>query len=175
LTLTANIGDGSSLTANMGNTSAWGSTLVDSDKGDFLVDKESWQVNSPNTWSVADSALSVTYAGGAMGARIIFRDTMDLRTDLTPGDTYRARIRYKTNGAFKFRIYRGFGEDTVDSYELTSTTYQWVTLEWVCVNATGDDLRMTEFDAGDTVWIDKYYVERQVQKTISSDLTANMG
>ena len=144
----------------------WGDNLVESGKDDFDTDddKESWQVNNSNTWSVADSALSVTYVDGDLGARIIFQagEFGDLTTDLTQGNTYKVSVRYKTNSAFKFRVYRGFGEDTVDSDELTSTDWAWVVLEWECVNATGDDLRMAEFGEGDTVWIDRYVVQEEL-------------
>jgi len=162
--ISISLNDISDISVNIPGTLAYGNSLVDPGKGDFSTDddKESWQINASNTWNVADSALKVTYVDGDLGARIIFSDAMDLISDLTPGETYKVSVRYKVVGAFKFQIYRGFGEDTVDSDEVTSATYKWITLEFVCVNADGDDLRLIEFGEGDIVYIDRWLIQKKL-------------
>ena len=136
-----------------------------SGKGHFDVDTENWQAGgAPSTMVQATvdgvTALKVTYvywAAHTISARAFLdNDNGDLSENLTVGNTYCIKIRYKTDGKFKFYTYQGFGNTTYLSAEFTDTDWTWYEIEFVAEAATGATFNIQDSDVGDNIWIDQW-------------------
>jgi len=138
------------------------SSMLDSDKGSFATDIESWLVQGNNTAErVADVdaengyALKVSYVDSATGANNSFRDTFDLDSDLIIGKKYKVSFRAKVNSGSTVLMRCYYGGD-LGSVSITNTSYEWGYIVFTANNVSSIIFQCTGMGAGEVVYIDQW-------------------
>jgi len=133
-------------------------SIMDSGKGKFDVDTESWIAWGTNLMVWDAGTLKVTYVDDIKGAYVTLNLLTELTENLVVGEDYKIKIRAKDNvGGNATRLYvGGYGVNAYSDW--LTTAYTWVEIDFTAANASGHTMRHDSMAAGNIVWIDEWAI-----------------
>ncbi len=131
-----------------------GPDLFDPGKGTFDSGTGSWVAYGNNTIENDAGSLKITYVDTVNGAFLYLRDSTDLTTDLTVGQSYRIDFDAHVNigASVPVTVYDGRTYSTLAT--ITATSFVHTTKYFVPGLATGCFLYFPGLGAGEVIWLD---------------------
>jgi len=142
--------------------------LMDAGKGTFNDGTvESWVPYGTNIVINEDNALKIEYVDHGSGARMYFRETYDINTDLIDQKTYKwVFTAKKTPGNQSIRLWDG----VANFYQAITDEYEEYEMEFVCSHTVNCYITPADMSAGEIVWIKDWRLEELIPEVVNTDI-----